>query len=127
VSHFRDVVPRAIDEFPAICVAAARAEGVTTIRDAREPAGKRNRPNNCHCRQPQDIGHQSTGREDGMDITGSDQLLGGSVDSRGDHRIAMSMSVAALVAATEISVVDIGCVATSFPTFFPLLEKVASR
>ena len=65
--------------------------------------------------------------DDGMDITGSEQLLGGVVDSCGDHRIAMSMSVAALVASSSITVTDIECVATSFPTFFPLLEKVAFR
>ena len=65
--------------------------------------------------------------EDGMDITGSEQLLGGTVDSCGDHRIAMSMSVAALVASNAITVTDIGCVATSFPTFFTLLEKVTVK
>jgi 3-phosphoshikimate 1-carboxyvinyltransferase len=62
-----------------------------------------------------------------MDITGSEQLLGGTVDSCGDHRIAMSMSVAALVASSPITVTDIECVSTSFPTFFPLLEKVVSK
>jgi 3-phosphoshikimate 1-carboxyvinyltransferase len=127
VSISGDVVPRAIDEFPAICVAAARAEGVTTIRDARELRVKETDRITAIADNLRILGIRVTETEDGMDITGSDQLLGGSVDSRGDHRIAMSMSVAALVAATEISVVDIGCVATSFPTFFPLLEKVASR
>jgi 3-phosphoshikimate 1-carboxyvinyltransferase len=66
-----------------------------------------------------------TETEDGMDISGSEQLLGGAVDSYGDHRIAMSMSVAALVASSAITVSDIDCVATSFPTFFPLLAEVA--
>jgi 3-phosphoshikimate 1-carboxyvinyltransferase len=127
VSISGDVVPRAIDEFPAICVAAARAEGITTIRDARELRVKETDRITAIADNLRILGIRVTETEDGMDITGSDQLLGGSVDSRGDHRIAMSMSVAALVAATDISVVDIGCVATSFPTFFPLLEKVASR
>ncbi|MFA7404577.1 MAG: 3-phosphoshikimate 1-carboxyvinyltransferase, partial [Pelobacteraceae bacterium] len=73
------------------------------------------------------LGVTVTECEDGMDITGSEQLLGGTVDSSGDHRIAMSMSVAALVAEGPITVTDIGCVATSFPTFFPLLEKVTAK
>lgn len=121
------VVPRAIDEFPAICVAAARAEGVTTIRDARELRVKETDRITAIADNLRKLGISVAETEDGMDITGSDQLLGGSVDSRGDHRIAMSMAVAALVATSDITVNDIGCVATSFPTFFPLLEKVASK
>jgi len=73
------------------------------------------------------LGVPVTECQDGMDITGSDRLLGGTVDSSGDHRIAMSMSVAALVASSAITVTDIACVATSFPNFFQLLEKVASK
>jgi len=65
--------------------------------------------------------------DDGMDITGVERLGGGEMESFGDHRIAMSLSVAALVANGGITVKDIDCVATSFPTFFPLLEKVAVR
>lgn len=121
------VVPRAIDEFPAICVAAARAEGVTTIRDARELRVKETDRITAMADNLKKAGITVTETDDGMDITGSEQFLGGTVDSCGDHRIAMSMSVAALVASGPVTVTDIGCVATSFPTFFPLLEKVASK
>ncbi|HIJ87887.1 MAG TPA: 3-phosphoshikimate 1-carboxyvinyltransferase [Desulfuromonadales bacterium] len=121
------VVPRAIDEFPAICVAAARAEGVTTIRDARELRVKETDRITAMAVNLRQLGICVTETEDGMDISGSEQLLGGVVDSCGDHRIAMSMSVAALVAASAITVSDIGCVATSFPTFFPLLAEVATK
>lgn len=121
------VVPRAIDEFPAICIAAARAEGVTTIRDARELRVKETDRITAMAVNLGKVGIPVTECEDGMDITGSDRLLGGTVDSSGDHRIAMSMSVAALVATGAITVTDIDCVATSFPTFFPLLEKVAAK
>ncbi|MBV5340608.1 MAG: 3-phosphoshikimate 1-carboxyvinyltransferase [Deltaproteobacteria bacterium] len=121
------VVPRAIDEFPAICVAAARAEGVTSIRDARELRVKETDRITAMAGNLRKLGITVTETEDGMDITGSEQLLGGTVDSSGDHRIAMSMSVAALVASASITVSDIACVATSFPTFFPLLEKVVSK
>lgn len=119
------VVPRAIDEFPAICIAAARAEGTTTVRDAKELRVKETDRITAMAVNLGKVGVTVTECEDGMDITGSDRLLGGTVDSSGDHRIAMSMSVAALVAEGPITVTDIDCVATSFPTFFPLLEKVA--
>jgi 3-phosphoshikimate 1-carboxyvinyltransferase len=121
------VVPRAIDEFPAICIAAACAEGVTTVRDAKELRVKETDRITAMAVNLGKVGITVTECEDGMDITGSDRLQGGSVDSSGDHRIAMSMSVAALVAEGPITVTDIDCVATSFPTFFPLLEKVASN
>jgi 3-phosphoshikimate 1-carboxyvinyltransferase len=121
------VVPRAIDEFPAICVAAAQAEGVTSIRDAKELRVKETDRITAIADNLRKLGITVTETEDGMDITGSEQLLGGTVGSCGDHRIAMSMSVAALVASSAITVTDIACVATSFPTFFQLLEKVASK
>ncbi len=127
ISISGSVVPRAIDEFPAICIAAARAEGVTDIRDARELRVKETDRITAMAGNLVKMGIMVTETDDGMDITGSDRLTGGTFDSSGDHRIAMSMSVAALVASSAITVTDIGCVATSFPTFFPLLEKVASR
>jgi 3-phosphoshikimate 1-carboxyvinyltransferase len=73
------------------------------------------------------LGVTVTETDDGMDITGVDRLAGGTVDSCGDHRIAMSLSVAALVAAGEITINDVDCVATSFPNFFQLLEKAAGK
>lgn len=121
------VVPRAIDEFPAVCVAAARAEGVTTVRDAGELRVKETDRITAMAGNLRKLGVTVTESQDGMDISGSEQLLGGTVDSSGDHRIAMSMSVAALVASSAITVTDIACVATSFPTFFPLLEKVTAK
>ncbi|MDD2580862.1 MAG: 3-phosphoshikimate 1-carboxyvinyltransferase [Desulfuromonadaceae bacterium] len=121
------VVPRAIDEFPAICVAAARAEGVTTIRDAMELRVKETDRITAMADNLRKLGITVTETEDGMDIFGSERLLGGTVDSSGDHRIAMSMSVAALVASGPITVTDISCVSTSFPTFFQLLGKVAAK
>ncbi len=121
-----DVVPRAIDEFPAICIAAARAEGITSIRDARELRVKETDRITAMAENLRTVGITVTETVDGMDITGTDLLLGGTVDSRGDHRIAMSLSIAGLVAQTPITVTDTECVGTSFPTFYPLLEKVAA-
>jgi len=121
------VVPRAIDEFPAVCVAAACAEGVTSVRDARELRVKETDRITAMAGNLRTLGVTVTENEDGMDITGVERLAGGEVESFGDHRIAMSLSVAALVAAGEITIRDIDCVATSFPNFFQLLEKVAGK
>ncbi|MEI6704255.1 MAG: 3-phosphoshikimate 1-carboxyvinyltransferase [Deltaproteobacteria bacterium] len=121
------VIPRAIDEFPAICVAASRAEGVTTIRNAHELRVKETDRITAMAGNLRILGVQVTECDDGMDISGSERLVGGQVDSFGDHRIAMSLSVAALVSSNGITVKDTDCVATSFPNFFQLLEKVSVK
>ncbi len=121
------VVPRAIDEFPAVCIAAACAEGVTIIQDARELRVKETDRIAAMASNLLRMGVSVEEREDGMEITGVECLLGGEMESFGDHRIAMSLSVAGLVAKGGIKVNDIDCVATSFPSFFTLLEKVAER
>ena len=118
------VVPRAIDEFPAICVAAACAEGVTTIREARELRVKETDRIAAMTVNLRALGVTVAECEDGMDVSGVERLSGGSVNSFGDHRIAMSLSVAALVSTGGITITDTECVATSFPTFYPLLEQV---
>ena len=119
------VVPRAIDEFPAICVAAACAEGTTTVREARELRVKETDRISAMATNLRKLGVPVEECEDGMTVTGVERLAGGSVDSFGDHRIAMSLAVAALVSTDGITIADTGCVATSFPSFFPLLEKVS--
>ena len=118
------VVPRAIDEFPAICVAAACAEGITTISDARELRVKETDRISAMATNLRLLGVTVDESDDGMTITGVERLAGGSVESFGDHRIAMSLSVAALVSKDGITISDTECVSTSFPTFFPLLEQV---
>lgn len=122
-----DLVPRAIDEFPAICVAAACAEGTTTLRDAGELRVKETDRITAMAANLRKLGVQVDECDNGMDIAGVEQLRNSSVESFGDHRIAMSMSIAALVANEGATIKDTDCIATSFPTFFQLLEKVASR
>lgn len=121
-----DVVPRAIDEFPVISVAAALAEGVTVIRDARELRVKETDRIAAIAANLRAVGAgliEET--EDGMVITGVESLSGGTVSSYGDHRIAMSLAVAALASRSAITVDDVACVATSFPGFFDLLGGVS--
>lgn len=125
VSIAGSVVPRAIDEFPAICVAAACAEGTTTLSDARELRVKETDRIAAMATNLRRLGVAVDERDDGMEITGVERLGGGELESFGDHRIAMSMSVAALVSNGGIAIRDIDCVSTSFPNFFQLLEKVS--
>jgi len=121
------VVPRAIDEFPAICVAAACAQGRTTVRDARELRVKETDRIAAMATNLRALGVAVEECDDGMDIIGAERLAGGTVESFGDHRIAMSLSVAALVSQGGVTIGDVDCVATSFPSFFPLLEQVVGR
>jgi 3-phosphoshikimate 1-carboxyvinyltransferase len=121
------VVPRAIDEFPVVSVAAAFAEGTTTIRDARELRVKETDRIAAMTSELSRLGAQVEAREDGMKIVGMERLRGGSVASHGDHRIAMSMAIAALRADEPVTIEDTDCTATSFPRFWELLEEVKGK
>jgi len=120
-----DLIPRTIDEFPVVSVAAAFAEGITTIRDAKELRVKETDRIAAMCESLGGLGVDIVPRDDGMQIVGGRALSGGSVNSFGDHRIAMSMAVAALGSATEIEIKDTACTETSFPGFWELLTKLS--
>ena len=119
-----DMVPRAIDEFPVISVAAALAEGTTVIRDAEELRVKETDRIAAMVSELSKLGAEVEARPDGMVIVGAEQLGGGEVSSHGDHRIAMSMAVAALSARSEVTIADTACTETSFPGFWGLIDKV---
>ena len=118
------VVPRAIDEFPVISVAAALAEGTTTIRDARELRVKETDRIAAMVDALTVVGAGAEPLDDGMIVQGVESLSGGTISSRGDHRIAMSMAVAALCARSDVLIEDTACTATSFPNFWDLLQQV---
>jgi 3-phosphoshikimate 1-carboxyvinyltransferase len=122
-----DLVPRAIDEFPVICVAASVAEGRTVIRGARELRVKESDRISSIAENLRKAGVEVVETEDGMVITGRERLAASVTDSRGDHRIAMSMMVAGLAADGAGEVLDTECIATSFPDFKELLAKVSVR
>jgi 3-phosphoshikimate 1-carboxyvinyltransferase len=122
-----DVVPRAIDEFPVVGIAAALAEGTTTIHDARELRVKETDRIAASAANLRQAGVSVEETPDGMIVSGRGRLDGCTVDSRGDHRIAMSMLVGGLAASGPVTVTDTACIATSFPSFLPLLEQVSRR
>ncbi|HEU0264636.1 MAG TPA: 3-phosphoshikimate 1-carboxyvinyltransferase, partial [Geobacterales bacterium] len=121
-----DLVPRAIDEFPAISVAASLAEGRTIIRDARELRVKETDRIRAMADNLARAGVPVTETEDGMEIVGIDRLAGGVYQSFGDHRIAMSMLIGGLRSTSPLTVDDTSCIATSFPGFTTLLEVVCA-
>ena len=129
-SHLRGIeiggslIPRAIDELPVVSVAAAFAEGVTTIRDAKELRVKETDRIAAMCECLGTLGADIEPLEDGMRIVGGEPLTGGEINSFGDHRIAMSMAVAALQAKTEVNIKDTACTETSFPGFWDLLTLI---
>ncbi|WFF43298.1 bifunctional prephenate dehydrogenase/3-phosphoshikimate 1-carboxyvinyltransferase [Salinicola endophyticus] len=123
-----DQVPLAIDEFPALFVAAANAEGTTRLRGAEELRVKESDRIQAMADGLAILDVEATVFDDGIDIVGkggeSANYGGGRVDSLGDHRIAMAFTVAALRASAPIEIDDCANVATSFPGFVALAERV---
>lgn len=109
-------VPDMIDEFPALFVAAACARGATTVRGASELRVKESDRIATMATGLRTLGIRVDETPDGATIHGG-RLLGGSVDSHGDHRVAMAFAVAAQCAADAVHIDDVANVATSFPGF----------
>ncbi len=116
-------VPLAIDEFPALFVAAACAEGVTTLRGAEELRVKETDRIQAMADGLTTLGIRCEPQPDGIVIYGG-ELGSGSVESHHDHRIAMSFTIAALRAKGEIVVNNCANVGTSFPNFTDLAKQV---
>jgi len=118
-----DQVPLAIDEFPALFIAAACAEGVTTLSGAEELRVKESDRIQAMADGLATLGVKHEVKPDGIVIRGEGlqrAMRGGEIDSKGDHRIAMAFAVAALAAEEPITVLDCNNVATSFPGFVEL-------
>ncbi len=115
-------VPLAIDEFPVILVAAACAEGESRLQGAKELRFKESDRIQAMALGLQALGIELIAQPDGICITGG-QLLGGSVDSCGDHRIAMAFVVAGLRASGSVRISNCANVASSFPGFVDLAQQ----
>jgi 3-phosphoshikimate 1-carboxyvinyltransferase len=110
-----------IDEFPALCIAAACAEGVTTIRGAEELRVKESDRLAVMATGLSRLGLKIEEIPDGAVIEGG-PLRGGTVEAHGDHRCAMAFAVAGAVAGTAVMIRDCANVATSFPGFVELAK-----
>ncbi|MCJ0824679.1 3-phosphoshikimate 1-carboxyvinyltransferase [Luteimonas sp. 50] len=118
VTHVADM----IDEFPVLCAAAACAQGTTTIRGAAELRVKESDRIATMVAGLRALGVTVEELPDGAVIHGG-RLHGGSIESRGDHRIAMAFAVAAQAADGEVRIGDVANVATSFPGFDALARQ----
>ena len=116
-------VPDMIDEFPALFVAAACAEGVTVVRGASELRVKESDRIAGMAGGLRALGIRVDETPDGATLHGG-TLRGGEVDSRGDHRVAMAFAVAAQLARGEVRIDDVANVATSFPGFDALARDI---
>jgi 3-phosphoshikimate 1-carboxyvinyltransferase len=116
------LVPLAIDEFPAVFIAAACAGGRTVLSGAGELRVKESDRIQVMADGLQQLGIEASPTPDGMVIEGG-RLTGGRIDSHGDHRIAMAFAMAGLRAQGEIEISDCDNVSTSFPGFVELAAQ----
>ena len=121
------MVPQLIDELPLLAVAGSQIEGGIEIRDAAELRVKESDRIATTAVNLRAMGGDVEEFEDGLRVAGPAKLRGASIETRGDHRIAMAFTVAGLIAEGETEIEDAGCVAVSFPEFFDLLESVIER
>ena len=119
------LVPRLIDEIPVLAVAAALAEGETVFEGAGELRVKEVDRLTAVREELTRFGAAVAVTGDGLTIQGGGRLRGAVVSSRGDHRMAMSLAIAALCAEGETTIRDVACAETSFPGFARLLSTLA--
>ena len=121
-----DIIPTLIDELPILAVAACFAEGITVIRDAQELKVKESNRIRTMTEELTKLGASIQETEDGMIIQGGVPLGGGTVESYGDHRVAMSLAIAGLASKEGVEILGSECVDISFPNFFEILEELCT-
>ena len=120
-----EIIPTLIDEIPAIAILACFAEGTTIIKDAQELKVKESNRIDVMVNNLSKMGADITATDDGMIIHGGKPLHGAVIDSKLDHRIAMSFAIAGLMADGETEITGAECVEISYPTFNKDLERLS--
>jgi 3-phosphoshikimate 1-carboxyvinyltransferase len=120
-----ELIPKLIDEIPIIAVLATQAEGTTIIKDAKELRVKESDRIKTISTELKKMGAKIEEKDDGMIIYGPTKLKGAAVNSYGDHRVAMSMAVAGLIADGETIINNTECIKTSFPGFEDILNRIS--
>ena len=119
----RELVPLAIDEIPALLIAAACARGETLVTGAEELRVKESDRIAAMAQGLQAVGIRTEVHADGMRVFGS-AIQGGRVNSQSDHRIAMAFAIASVRADDPIEIIDVANVATSFPGFVETAQSI---
>lgn len=122
-----EVVVRMIDEFPVLMVLATQAEGETVVSDAAELRVKETDRIAVMANELRKMGATIQEEADGFVVSGVQRLRGATVDAHDDHRIGMSLAVAALVAEGETTLLDASCIHDSFPGFEDVLAKLGAQ
>lgn len=122
-----DQVPKTIDELPILCVAAALAKGKTTITGAKELRVKETDRIHAMTTELKKLQVAIEETPDGFIIDGPAQIRGNSCSSYGDHRVAMSVAIAALTADSPTTISDTACIETSFPGFHANLLELLTN
>jgi len=119
-----ELIPRVIDEIPVLALAATQAEGVTEISGAQELRVKESDRIGTVVSELTKMGASIEEKEDGMVISGGKRLVGSSVNSFGDHRMAMALTIAGLIADGETTISGVECIDVSFPHFIDTLNRM---
>ncbi len=120
------LVVRAIDEFPALMVAATQAEGETLVRDAAELRVKETDRIAVMAAELRKLGARVEELPDGFRVVGPQRLRGADVEAHADHRVGMALALAGLVAEGETRVHGAGAVRDSFPSFVEVLATLGA-
>ena len=118
------IIPTLIDELPMIAVLACFAEGTTVIKDAQELKVKESNRIDVMVKNLSAMGAHIQATEDGMIIEGGHPLHGAVIESKMDHRIAMSLAMAALASEGETQILGADCVKISYPEFYQDLRRL---
>ena len=121
------MIPRLIDEIPVLVLAATQAEGTSVISGAEELRVKESDRLKTITAELAKMGAKIEEKKDGLIIHGPTKLKGAALESYGDHRIAMTLAVAGLIAEGETKIRNVECVETSFPGFDKLMKSVSPR
>jgi len=119
-------VVRMIDELPVLAVAATQARGTTVVRDAAELRVKETDRIANVVSELRALGAQIEPLEDGFVVTGPTALRATRVDSHGDHRLAMALSIAGLIAQGDVVVENVQCIDDSFPGFVRWMREIGA-
>jgi len=118
------VIPQLIDELPLLAVLGSQIAGGLEIRDAKELRVKESDRIATTVAGLRAMGCEVEELADGLRVAGPTKLRGAQINPHGDHRIAMSFTIAGLIAEGETEILNAECVAVSFPEFFALLDSV---
>jgi 3-phosphoshikimate 1-carboxyvinyltransferase len=122
-----DTVVRMIDEFPVLAVAATQARGTTVVREAAELRVKETDRIAATVAELRALGARIEPLPDGFIVEGPVPLHGAVVDSHGDHRLAMALAVAGLIAKGEVVIENAECIDDSFPGFVELMRRIGAE